>query len=55
MNDLSAKDLTLVLSNLKGHYANLIMGKHSNYFMTDLITKATKKQKIVMRNLLTDF
>lgn len=48
MNDLNAKDLNLVLTNLKGHYANLIIGKHSNYFMTDLIKKATKKQKIVL-------
>ena len=48
MNDLTAKDLNLVLSNLKGHYASLISGKHSNYFMTDLIKMATKKQKIVL-------
>ena len=48
MNDLSAKDLNMVISNLKGHFANLIIGKHSNYFMTDLIKKATKKQKILI-------
>ena len=40
MNDLTAKDLNLVLSNLKGHYASLISGKHSNCS--------------VKRNILTD-
>ena len=48
MNDLSAKDINMIISNLKGHFSSLIIGKHSNYFMTDLIKKATKKQKIVI-------
>ena len=43
---LTTKDTYTLLNNLKGTFASLIVGKHSNYYISDLIRKCTKKQKL---------
>lgn len=38
--------IPILLQNLKGNLSSLILGKYSNYFISDLIKNANKKQKI---------
>lgn len=43
---MTQKEISLILTQLKGNYSKVICGKYSNYFINDLIKKATKKHKI---------
>lgn len=38
-------NIAQLINNLKGHFSTLFFGKNSNYFISDLILKATKNQK----------
>lgn len=47
-SELNANDITGIIKNLKNNFSNLIIGKHSNYFISDLIKKSTKRQKMTI-------
>lgn len=54
-NELKAKDITGIIKNLKYNFISLIVGKHSNYFISDLIKKSTKRQKItILREIYSE-
>ena len=42
--------LDLIIQKLQGHFTKLMQGNNSNYFISDLIKKSTKKQKIIILN-----
>ena len=44
----NVNNIAQVITNLKGHFSSLFFGKNSNYFISDLILKATKQQKILI-------
>ena len=44
--EFTLKELDIVLQKLKGYFFQLMIGKNSNYFITNLIINATKKQKL---------
>ena len=44
--EFSLNEINLLISNLKGHFFHLMMGKNSNYFISNLIINAAKKQKL---------
>ena len=41
-------NIAQLINNLKGHFSTLFFGKNSNYFISDLILKATKNQKMLI-------
>ena len=47
---LSIPFLDLIIQKLQGNFSNLMQGNNSNYFISDLIKKCTKKQKIIILN-----
>ena len=46
LHETNYAKISKIVNNLKGSYLSLIFGKNSNYFISVLIQKATKMQKI---------
>ena len=45
--------ISKIVTNLKGHFCSLIYGKRTNYFMSALIRKSTKQDKIEILKEIT--
>ena len=46
LHETNYAKISKIVNNVKGSYLSLIFGKNSNYFISVLIQKATKMQKI---------
>ena len=52
-NEYDRMVISKIVNNLKGHYFSLIYGKRTNYFMSALIRKSTKQDKIEVLKEIT--
>ena len=53
-SNLGTNGIFSLITSLKNNFTRLIMGKQTNYYISDLIKKSTKKQKLLILSEIYD-